>query len=52
MSKYFTKSNGESTVELFNKRTIYRQRTYNSVPTATNIIDFNLVDNLQNNTIQ
>ena len=44
MSKYFTKSNKESTVELFNKRTIYRMRAYRSVPAAKNIIDFNLAE--------
>ena len=44
MSKYFTKSNNESTVKLFNKRTVYKSRAQFSVANVRNIVDFNLAE--------
>ena len=42
MSKFYAESNNESTINLYNKRVLYRQLARNSVPDVRNIVDLDM----------
>tara|TARA_Y100000034_G_scaffold14332_1_gene14979 strand:- start:2070 stop:3335 length:1266 start_codon:yes stop_codon:yes gene_type:complete len=46
MSKYYAESNKESTIELFEKRTIYNETLSEAAETYKNLVDFNLGEKL------